>query len=92
MEYHYQVPFDTVYDYLGESVRDDLEDLFMRDTSYILDITVKFESSQEELVLHLEVPKETVYDYVGESLRVFIETPFCNHNSNMEVHIKITAM
>lgn len=90
--YHYQVPFDTTYDYLGESVRNDLEDLLLEDALlFTVDITVRFECGKV-LTLHLDVPESTGYDYVGESLRDFIEDVFVDNESNMNVTLTLSKV
>lgn len=61
------------YDYIGESVRDNIEDaLMVADRS--CEFTYKLEQEgRDDLSGHLKLHSEDGYDYIGESLRDDLE-------------------
>lgn len=81
----YAIPADSYYDYLGESVRDDFEELIeFSDKNLIVKINVLFDHQEKEFVY--QVPITTPYDYIGENLRNELETKF-----GTEIEVTVTV-
>lgn len=81
----YIISADSYYDYLGENVRDDFEELIeLSDKELMVKINVLHEEQHKEYVYH--VPIGTPYDYIGENMRDELEEKF---GVNMEVTITV---
>jgi|SRR5579862_3585918 hypothetical protein len=76
--FHYNMPNDQIcYDYFGENVRNDLEDL-IRNSDVAIKINVEVLLEKPYLIKSVaqfdyDIPKNTGYDYFGESVRDDLE-------------------